>query len=171
MANNNSAITLKGNKVDIRGTTPTLGSPAPSFTLIGNNFNEVKLEDYQGKVLILSVLPSLETPVCHLETKRFNEEATKLGGEVAIVTASLDLPFAQKRWCGQEGVENLVTASDFKFHSLEKNYGVLVEQMGLLTRAVFVIDKNQNLAYVQYVSEIAEEPNYQEIIDQVKKLL
>ena len=151
--------TMKGNPVTLLGPRIKEGDKAPDATLVDTNLQPVALKDYKGKVVVLATVPSLDTPVCDMETRRFNEAAGKLGDDVVVLTVSTDLPFAQKRWCGAAGVEAVVTLSDHRDTSLGLNYGVLIEGLRLLARAVFVLDKDQTVRYVQLVKEIGEEPD------------
>src|SRR5690606_39247815 len=119
-------------------------------------------KDYEGKVLVISVIPSIDTPVCQVQTKRFNEEVSKLSGNVCVLTVSRDLPFAQKRWCAAEGIDQVICASDYKYRTFGKAFGVDIENIGLLTRALFVVSPEGKISYVDYVSEVGDEPNYDE---------
>lgn len=126
---------------------------------------------FAGKTLVVLSVPSLDTPVCAIETKRFNDEASKLGDKVAVLAVSMDLPFAQKRWCGAEGVNNVVTGSDYKHRAFGEAFGAQIQEWGLLTRAVFVADSKGTVVYSEYVPEIPNEPNYTAVLDAVKKTL
>lgn len=165
------AITFKGNPMTLVGNTVAVGKPAPSFTAVGNDMKPVDLASYKGKVVILSSVPSLDTPVCDTETRRFNEEAGKLGDGVAVLTISLDLPMAQKRWCGAAGVENVKTVSDYKDRSFGQAFGLYIKELGLLARAVYVIDKDGVIQYEQLVTEVTQEPDYDAVIQAAKKLI
>jgi len=129
------------------------------------------LRTYKGKVVLISSVPSLDTPVCDLETRRFNDEALKLSSDVEIITISMDLPFAQKRWCGQNGVTRVKTYSDYMKAEFGKSYGVLIKELRLLARCIFIIDKEGVVRYVQLVKEVSKEPNYEEAITALKQLL
>lgn len=166
----NTNLTFKGKPLTVRGNVQRVGAPLPKFHLTANDMSDVTNESFAGKILIVSSVPSLDTPVCSIETKRFNDEAAKLSPDVAILTVSLDLPFAQKRWCGAEGVTNLVTASDYKYRSFGDAFGVYLEELGLLARAVFVADRNGKLMHVEYVPEIASEPNYEAALSAARTL-
>lgn len=161
---------FKGAPLELKGTEIKIGDKLPAFNLTGNDMGEVKLEDFKDKKLIVSVVPSLDTPVCAIQTKKFNEEVTKLGSDVAVLTVSMDLPFAQKRWCGAEHVESVVTASDYKNRNFGQAYGTFIADWGLLSRAVFVADKTGKVVYREYVNEVSEEPNYDEAINAVRKI-
>lgn len=164
-------ITMKGNPLTLMGQELKVGDTAPDVVLANNDLEPVSLSSYKGKVCIISSVPSLDTPVCDMETRRFNEEAGALGDDVAIITVSMDLPFAQKRWCGAAGVDKVITLSDYGDMSFGKAYGVLIKELKLLARSVFVLDRQGTVRYIQLVNEVTEEPNYQEILDAVAKLM
>jgi len=153
------------------GSKVQVGGPAPSFTAVGNDLKAVSLSDYKGKVVVLATVPSLDTPVCDMETRRFNSEAVKLGDAVAILTVSMDLPFAQARWCGAAGVDRLTTLSDHRQAEVGLGYGILIEELRLLARAVFVIDREGILRYQEVVGEVANEPDYPAALEAVRKCL
>jgi thiol peroxidase len=156
------AVTLKGNPVSLSGTELKVGDTAPDFLLQNNALEDVTLAGSAGKTRIIATIPSLDTSVCHLETKRFNEEAAKLPN-AAILVVSTDLPFGQKRWCGAEGVDKVVCLSDHRAASFGKSYGVLISGGPLdrcLTRAIFVVGADNKIKHVEYVAEIASHPNY-----------
>ena len=136
-----------------------------------NDLAPARLADLRGQVTIISVVPSLDTGVCDVQTRRFNQEAGALGGKVKVVTVSMDLPFAQARWCGNAGVENVQTVSDYQTASFGQAYGVLIEGLRLLARAIFVVDSQGKVAYVQIVPEMTHEPDYEAALDAAKKLL
>ena len=159
-------ITMKGNPLTLIGKEIKAGSQAPEAVLVANDLSEVKLSSFKGKKVILSVVPSLDTPVCDLQTKRFNKEASSLSN-VVILTVSKDLPFAQKRWCGAAGASGVVTLSDYR-GNFGKTYGVLIKGLSLLARCIFVIDEKGKVTYVQLVKEVATEPNYEEVLKAVK---
>lgn len=164
-------VTLKGNPWPVDGPELKVGSSAPNFTVQANDMSDVTLATGKGKVRILSSVPSLDTPVCDKETRRFNEEAAKLAG-VEVLAISVDLPMAQKRWCAAAGIERVKTLSDHRTTDFGKNYGVLVTGGPLtrfLSRAIFVVDKNDKLVHVEYVPEIASEPNYEAALTAAKK--
>jgi thiol peroxidase len=171
MAERTGAITFKGNPMTLVGNTAAVGKPAPAFTAVGNDMKPVDLASYKGKVVILSSVPSLDTPVCDTETRRFNEEAGKLGNGVAVLTISLDLPMAQKRWCGAAGIENVKTISDYKDRSFSQAFGLYIKELGLLARAVYVIDKDGVVQYEQLVAEVTQEPDYDAVIQATKGLM
>ncbi len=165
-----AAITLKGNPMTLIGDELKVGDKAPDFVLKANDMSDKSLKDFAGKVKIISVVPSLDTPVCDTQTRKFNEDAGSLGGAV-VLTVSVDLPMAQKRWCGAAGVENVVCLSDFKDHSFGKAYGVRIKEIGLLARQVMVVDKNDTIQYIELVPEVATEPNYDAALAAAKSLV
>ena len=164
-------ITMKGNPLTLAGHALRIGDKAPDFEVTGNDMNPVKFSSFSGKVCIISSVPSLDTPVCDMETRRFNKEAAGLGPDVVILTISMDLPFAQKRWCGAAGVDRVITLSDYREAAFGAAYGVLIKELKLLARAVFVADKKGLIRYIQIVKEIAEEPDYNEVLNAVNGLL
>ncbi|MGH9785995.1 MAG: thiol peroxidase [Terriglobia bacterium] len=169
MSERKGAVTLRGNPMTLVGPELKAGDKAPDFTVIGNDMKPVTLADTAGKVRILASVPSLDTPVCDAETRRFNEEAANLPG-VEILTVSMDLPMAQSRWCGAAGVKNVRTLSDYRERSFGPAYGVLIQEIKLEARAVFVLDKDNTIRYAEYVKEVAEHPNYAAALDAAKKL-
>jgi thiol peroxidase len=165
-------VTMKGNPLALVGNEVKVGQKAPDAELVANDLSVVKLSSLcRGKVAIITALPSLDTPVCDLETQRFNQEASGMGEDVVILAVSMDLPFAQKRWCGAAGVRNVQTLSDHRAAAFGKAYGVLIKDLRLLARAVFVADKLGIIRYVELVKEVASEPNYEAALAATKKLL
>lgn len=164
-------VTFQGNTLHLEGELPTVGAPAPDFHLTANDLSEKRLKDFAGETLLLATVPSLDTPVCDLEAKHFNDEATKLSSNVKIAVVSCDLPFAQARWCGATKSNNIITLSDYKAHVFGKHYGVLIEELKLLTRAIFIIDHHQALTYCQVVPEITNEPDYAAALNALKKVI
>ena len=164
-------ITMKGNPLTLVGKELKVGDPAPDFEVLDNDLTPVRLSSFKGKVCVVSAVPSLDTPVCDMETRRFNEEAGKLGADVRILTISMDLPFAQKRWCGAAGVDKVVTLSDHRDASFGTAYGVLIKELRLLARAVFVLDSEGTVQYIQIVKEVTDEPDYDAVLEAVNKLL
>ncbi len=162
-------IMLNGTQMQLEGNCLKVGDNAPDFTLLDRNLKPVHLKDYAGKIVILSTVPSLDTPTCDVETRTFNKKASELGENVYILTVSKDLPFAQKRWCASAGIDKVETLSDYKKSSFATDYGILIKELELLTRAIFIIDGDQKIKYIQFVKEISEEPNYEEILGEVKK--
>jgi len=165
------AITLRGNPLTLLGKEIKAGASAPDVELLDNELKPVRFSDYKGKVLVVSAVPSLDTPTCDMETRRFNTEAAKLGDNVVILTISTDLPFAQKRWCGAAGVDRVKTLSDHRETAFGLAYGVLIKELRLLARSIFVVDKIGVVQYVQHVKEVAQEPDYGAVIEAVKKLV
>jgi thioredoxin-dependent peroxiredoxin len=157
-------VTFKGNPVTLLGSEVKVGEKAPNFTVLANDLSPITLEDTKGHVRLISVVPSLDTGVCDAQTRRFNEEATKLDN-VKVLTISVDLPFAQKRWCGAAGIENVQTLSDHRDLSFGEAFGVVIQELRLLARAVFVIDSNNKVTYAEYVSEATNHPNYEAAIE------
>ncbi len=163
-------VTLKGNPVQLVGPELKAGDKAPDFKLQTTGLEDVSLATYAGKTRIIATIPSLDTSVCHLETKRFNEEAAKLDG-VAVLVVSTDLPFGQKRWCGAENAESIVTLSDHRTVEFGKSYGVLIQGGGLdrcFARAVFVVGADDTIKHVEYCSEIASHPDYDAVLAAAK---
>jgi thiol peroxidase len=163
--------TFKGNPITLLGNEVKVGDKAPDFKVNKSLVEEVSLAEFAGKVKLISVVPSLDTGVCDAQTRRFNEEASKLGDSVVILTVSNDLPFAQSRWCGAAGVDKVVTLSDYKNRSFGEAFGVYIKELGLLQRSIFVLDKDNNVTYVEYLNEMTGHPNYEAAIDAVKKLV
>ncbi len=166
MAERVGATTMKGNPLTLLGNEIKVGNNAPDATLVANDLSEVKLSSFKGKQVIISVVPSLDTPVCDLQTKRFNQEASKLG-DVVVLTVSKDLPFAQKRWCGAAGATAVKTLSDYRGNFGEL-YGVLIKGLNLLARAIFIVGADGKVTYVQLVKEVASEPDYEAVLKAVK---
>lgn len=164
-----NTVTMHGNVLHLEGTVPALGSKAPAFTLLANDLSPRTLNDFAGKVVVLVAVPSLDTGVCDTEVRRFNSEVAALSPDIAILAVSCDLPFAQSRWCGAAGVKAVQTLSDYKEASFGKAYGICIQELRLLTRAVFVIDRSGTLTYSEIVPEIAHEPNYEAALAAAKK--
>jgi thiol peroxidase len=162
---------MKGNPLPLEGKEIKSGDRAPDCELAANDLSPVKISSYRGKVCVIATVPSLDTPVCDTEVRRFNQEATSLGKDVAVVTVSMDLPFAQARWCGAAGVDRVRTLSDYRSAEFGKAYGVLISPLRLLARAVYVLDREGTVRYVQVVPELTSEPDYSAAIAAVKKLL
>jgi thiol peroxidase len=161
--------TMRGNPLTLVGPELKAGDRAPEFTAVGNDMKPVSLNDSAGKVRILSAVPSLDTPVCDTETRRFNQEAASLG-DVLILTISADLPFAQKRWCGAAGIDKVTTVSDHRDMSFGNAYGTHIKELRIESRAVFVVDQSGTLRYVEYVKEVSAEPDYAAALEAAKKL-
>ena len=171
MTERTGIITIHGNPLTLVGEEIKVGMPAPDTELLDNDLKPVKLSSFRGKVVILTSVPSLDTPVCDIETRRFNDEAAMLGPEVNIVTISMDLPFAQKRWCGAAGVEKVKTLSDHRQAAFGQAYGVLIKELRLLARAVFIVDGAGTVQYVQLVKEVASEPDYEQVMQALQNVL
>jgi len=171
MSHHYGTVTMQGNPVTLVGDSVQPGDKAPDFQVLDNDLHPVTLGDYLGKVLILSSVPSLDTSVCDMETRRFNQEAANLGEEVTILTISMDLPFAQKRWCGAAGVDRVITLSDYRQASFGQAYGVLIDELRLLCRAVFIVDRSGVLQYMQIVPEITQEPDYEDVLTTVRNFI
>ncbi len=172
MAERTGAVTMMGNPMTLAGNEVTVGQKAPDAELVANDLGAAKLSALcQGKVCIIISVPSLDTPVCDTETRRFNEEAGKIGEGLAVLTVSMDLPFAQGRWCGAAGVTNVQTLSDHRRADFGKAYGVLIKDVRLLARAVFVVDKDATIRYMELVKEVTSEPNYDAALSAAKKLM
>jgi thiol peroxidase len=166
-----ASVTLKGNPIALSGDLPQVGDTAPDFTLTANDLSKVSLHDLKGKVVILSAVPSIDTSVCSIETARFNRELDSLPENVVGLTVSIDTPFAQKRWCGAEGVEKMKLLSDYRGAQFSKAYGIYIEEpLGASARCVFIVDKDGKIAYSQLVPEIGQEPDYAEVIDKARQL-
>ncbi len=163
-------ITMRGKPLTLLGNEVKVGEPAPNFVVQDNQLSPVEFSSFRGKVCVISSVPSLDTPVCDLETRRFNQEAEQLGPEVLILTISMDLPFAQKRWCGAAGVTRVQTLSDHGEALFGMAYGVLIKELRLLARAVFVVDKKGIVRYVQLVREMTKEPDYDAVLGAVRQL-
>ncbi len=166
-----NAVTLHGNPMTLVGDSVQVGGTAPEATLIDNEMKPVSLSSYRGKVVILATVPSLDTPVCDMETRRFNSEATKLSDDVVILTVSMDLPFAQKRWCGTAGVDRVITLSDHRETALGRAYGLLIKELRLLARAVLVLDRDGIVRHRQLVKEVGDEPDYAAALAVAKSLI
>lgn len=172
MAERTGLVTMKGNPLTLIGSEVNVGQKAPEATLVANDLSTVKLSSLgQGKVSIITTVPSLDTPVCDVETRRFNVEAGKLGDAAVVLSISMDLPFAQTRWCGAAGVKNVRTLSDHRDAAFGNAYGVLLKDLRLLARAVFVVDKKGVVRYLEIVKELTSEPDYSAALDAARKLL
>jgi len=164
-------ITIKGNPVTLVGELIAVGDQAPDFTALDGSFKPVKLSDFQGRPVLVSAVPSLDTPVCSLQTKRFNTELAKLPADLVVLTISMDLPFAQQRFCGNEGIEGMVVVSDAARREFGEAYGVLIAERGLLARSIFLIDADGVVRYVQLVPELSQEPDYDAALAAVHKFV
>ena len=162
---------FKGGPVTLLGPELKVGDRAPDFTAVDNGLAPVSLASFEGKIKIFSAVPSLDTPVCDRETRRFNEEAAGLPDNIVVLTISLDLPFAQKRWCGAAGIDRVTTLSDYQERSFGLAYGVLIKELKLLSRSVFIVDAANTIRYIQHVPEVTEEPDYTAVIAAARALL
>ena len=163
-------VTMKGNPLTLVGSKIQVGDKAPDTVLLNNDLEPVKISDYRAQICVISSVPSLDTPVCDMETRRFNQEAESLGQDVKILTVSMDLPFAQKRWCGAAGVDRVVTLSDHRDAAFGTAYGVLIKELRLLARAVFIIDREGVIRYIQLVKELTQEPDYDAVLSALKEM-
>jgi len=164
-------VTFKGNPLTLVGDEVKTDQPAPEAELLANDLSTVKLSSFRGKVCIITAVPSLDTAVCDTETRRFNEEAAGLGNNVVVLAVSMDLPFAQARWCAAAGIENVQTLSDHRDAAFGISYGVLIKELRLLARAVFVVDKEGTVRYIELVKEMTNEPDYAAALAAAKALL
>lgn len=162
--------TRGGAPLTLLGEHTVVGEIAPDFTAIDATFTPVKLSDFKGKIVIISIFPSIDTPVCATQTREFNKRATSFGDDVVVLGVSKDLPFALGRFCGAEGIKNVHTLSDFMASEFGLKYGFLIKEMMLLSRGVVIVDKCGKVAYVEYLSDIAHEPNYDAAIAKLKEL-
>jgi thioredoxin-dependent peroxiredoxin len=162
---------MKGNPLTLVGPALKVGDRAPDVELVGNDLQAVKLSSLGRKVSLYASVPSLDTPVCDMETRRFNEAAANLSDDVALVTISMDLPFAQKRWCGAAGIDRVVTLSDYRNAFFGEAYGVLIKELRLLARAVFVVDSARTIRYLEIVKEVTKEPDYEAALNAVTGLV
>ncbi|MFX3633795.1 MAG: thiol peroxidase [Candidatus Pristimantibacillus sp.] len=163
--------TFKGNPITLIGPELKVGDKAPDFLINKSLVESVSLKDFAGKVKLISVVPSIDTGVCDAQTRRFNEEAASLGDNVTVLTVSVDTPFAQSRWCGAAGIDKVILLSDYKTNSFGQAYGVYINEFGLDMRSIFVIDANDTIQYVEYLTEMTEHPNYEQAVTAVKALL
>lgn len=171
METNNIKLTFKGGPITLMGNEIKAGEKAPDFTVLGTGLNPVKLSDYKGKVVVLSIFPSIDTPVCATQNRTFNKKASDLGEEIAIIGISNDLPFALGRFCGAEGIDKVVTTSDYRDLDFSANYGFLIKELRLLARGTVVIDKDGIVKYVEYVPEVTNEPDYEAALNVAKELI
>jgi len=168
MQERTGVVTFQGKPLTLLGPELRVGDSAPDAVLLDNDLAKVKLSELAGKVRVIASVPSLDTPVCDTETRRFNEAAAALGPDVAIVTISMDLPFAQKRWCGAAGIDAVRTLSDHRSAAFGSAYGVLIKGLRLLARAVFVVDAAGVIRYIQLVRELTDEPDYAAALEAVR---
>ncbi|RRD38470.1 thiol peroxidase [Leptotrichia sp. OH3620_COT-345] len=171
MTERKNSVTFKGNPVTILGDEVKVGDKAKDFTVLATDLKEVKLSDYAGKVVVISVFPSVDTGVCALQATRFNQEAGKFPSDVQLLTISADLPFALGRFCADKGIENALTASDHRELDFGLKYGFVIKELRLLTRGTIIVDKGGTVKYVEYVSEVAEHPDYDKVLEVLKTLV
>jgi thiol peroxidase len=164
-------VTFKGNAMTLLGPEIRVGEKAPDFRAVDAGLSPVTLADFGGKIKVLCSVPSLDTPVCDTETRRFNQEAAKLSDKVVVIAISMDLPFAQKRWCAAAGVDRVKVLSDYQDRSFAQAYGVLIKELKLLSRSIFVVGPDDVVRYVRHVPEIAQEPDYGEALGAVARLV
>ena len=162
-------VTMKGNALTIQGPDVPVGQPAPDFRVVDGGFAPVQLSDFKGKAVLISAVPSLDTGVCAVQTKRFNEEIAKLPDDVVVISLSTDLPFAQGRFCEAEKVGSIKVLSDSVHRDFAYKYGVMIKDMGLLTRSIFVIGKDSTLLYKEIVPELTDHPNYDQALAEIRK--
>ena len=170
MEKNNVKVTFKGGAVTLLGKAPKVGDTAPDFTVLSSDLTPVKLSDYAGKVKVIAIYPSIDTGICAAQNRRFNQEADKLK-DVAVLSISVDLPFAQSRFCAAEGLNNIITLSDHKDLDFGYKYGFVIEELRLLARGTIIIGKDNKIKYVEYVPEIAEEPDYETALKVINELI
>jgi thiol peroxidase len=171
MKERKNIVTMKGSPLTLLGEELKVGGPAPDFELLDNNLAAVKSSSFRGKVCIITSVPSLDTSVCDVMTRRFNEAASAMGENVVVLAVSMDLPFAQKRWCGAADAKNIQVLSDHRDASFGQAFGVLIKELRLLARAVFVIDGTGTVRYIEIVPEVTDEPDYERALSAVRELL
>jgi thiol peroxidase len=167
----NDVTRFKDNPVTLLGPDVGVGDQAPEFRVVDNGLQPVTLADSAGKIRLITVVPSLDTPVCDAMTRAFNQDAAQLPDNVVVYTISLDLPFAQKRWCGNAGIDKVQTLSDYQDRSFGLNYGLLIDELKLLARAVYVVDADGKIVYREIVPEVTAEPDYNAAMEAIKKLV
>lgn len=164
-------IALHGNPLTLTGTGLREGDKAPAFTVLDGELKETALKDFAGKVKVISVTPSLDTPVCDLQTRRFNAEAAALPADVVVINVSMDLPFAISRFCASAGIDKVKAFSDHRDASFGNGYGVLIKELRLLARSIFIIDKDDMIRYIEIVPEVSDEPDYDRALEELKKIV
>ena len=170
MGERSGVITMKGQPLTLMGGEVKVGDQAPDFEVTANDLAPFKFSSLKGQICLIAAVPSLDTSVCDLETRRFNTDAANLGPDIQLLTISMDLPFAQKRWCGAAGVERVKTYSDHRLASFGLAYGVLIKELRLLARAVFVVDQGGIVQYAELVPELTNQPDYEAVLQAVKRL-
>ncbi len=168
MAERNDVVKFQGNPLTLVGNELKVGDTAPEAEVLANDLSPVKLSGFGGKVCVICTVPSLDTPVCDIQTRKFNEQAASLGNDVVVLTISMDLPFAQQRWCGAANVENVQTLSDHRNAEFGTEFGVLIKELRLLARTVFVVDKDGIIRYIEIVDEVTNEPDYEAALSAVE---
>lgn len=163
-------VTFGGNPVKLSGSPVDVGDKAPDFVVINENLEQKRLSDYSGKIKLITIYPSIDTGVCAAQNRRMNEEAVNLGDDVVVLSISADLPFAQKRFCAAEGLNNVITLSDHAYSDFGEKYGFLMEDFRLLARGNIIIDKDDVVRYVEFVPEIGNEPDYEKTLESLKKV-
>jgi thioredoxin-dependent peroxiredoxin len=171
MEERSGIITFMGNPLTLLGAGLKAGDKAPDFRVVDTDLKPVTLADFKGKIKLISAVPSLDTPVCDTETRRFNTEAAALPANVVTLTISMDLPFAQKRWCGAAGIDKIITLSDYQDRSFAEAYGVLIKELKLHARCIFVVDATDTVRSIHLVKEVTNEPDYAAVLAEVKGLL
>lgn len=164
-------VTIKGNPLTLIGPELKAGDKAPDFKALDSGLKETGLKDFAGKIKVISVTPSLDTPVCDMQARRFNQEAGKLPDDVVVINISMDLPFAISRFCATAGIDKVKTFSDHRDCSFGSAYGVLVKELRLLARSIFIIDKSNMIKYIEIVPEMTNHPDYEKALETAKKLL
>ena len=170
MEKRNNEVTMKGNPVTLLGPKKNIGDIAPDFTVLAPDMSPIKLSDFAGKVKVINVVPSIDTPICDMQVRHFNKDAASLG-DVVILSISVDLPFALSRYCAANGIDAVKTTSDHRETDFGLKYGFLIENLRLLSRGILVVDKNDKITYVEYVPEVASEPDYEKALEAVKAAL
>jgi thiol peroxidase len=171
MKERTDVVKMRAEPLTLIGSEVKVGDMAPDFAALDENLEPVKLSSFRGKIVVIVAVPSIDTPVCDVETRRFNQEADKLGDDVVILGISMDLPFAQKRWCAFTGVKNVRMLSDHRDASFGTSFGVLIKELRLLARTVFIIDRDGKVVYIQYVTETSHEPNYDDVLKALKEVV
>jgi len=161
-------VTVEGNPLTLLGEEVKEGQDAPDFTVLDADLKEVHLKDFDGKIKLIAAVPSLDTPICDLQIKRFNDEAAQISKDIVIIFVSMDLPFAQKRFCQAYNIKKVKTFSDHRDGSFGEAYGVLIKELRLLSRSIFVIDRENKVKYCEYVKEITNHPDYAEALEALK---
>lgn len=170
MTERKDVITFKGNPLTLVGNSLKVGDTAPDAEVLANDLSAVKLSGFRGKICVICSVPSLDTPVCDIQTRKFNEQAASLGDDIVVLTISMDLPFAQKRWCGSANVKSVQTLSDHRKAEFSNAFGVLIKELRLLARTVFIMDTKGIIRYIQIVDELTDEPDYEAALKAIKEI-